>query len=138
MYFFSFKLKSRQKSVPSIIMEYLWNAPGVMLFFYRPPSARNRTIHFSLHDEEENKPGGEQQPSKAALKQKKKREARKAKKQEEGDESPVNNAPAVVSNVKVTLTGDPEKDKKIKNIKKVGLFYRGHEYSGLLLKWICC
>lgn len=76
-----------------------------------------------MHDDEQpaHKSGGDPQPSKAALKQKKKREARKAKKQEDGDspESPVKNGPPVVSNVKVTLTGDAEKDKKIRNIKKV-------------------
>jgi len=91
---------------------------------YRPPSARNRpAVQFKLHDEEEgaHRPGGDSAPSKAALKQKKKRENRKARKQEEGDEStpaPVAAAPAVTSNVHVVLTGDPEKDKKIKNIKK--------------------
>lgn len=92
---------------------------------YRPPSARNRTIHFNLHDDDDDdtphKPGGGQQPSKAAMKQKKRREAKKAKKLEEdgSPESPVKDSAPVVSTVKVGLTGDIEKDKKIKNIKKV-------------------
>ncbi|KAF2900544.1 hypothetical protein ILUMI_05644 [Ignelater luminosus] len=92
---------------------------------YRPPSARNRpAVSFKLHDDEEpaHKPGGDGTPSKAALKQKKKRENRKARKQEETDDpaSPSNGSTStpVVSNVQVVLTGDPEKDKKIKNIKK--------------------
>lgn len=58
-------------------------------------------------------------PSKAALKQKKKREARKARKAEEGSDDQ-DHSPTVAT-VKVDLTGDPEKDKKIKNIKKVGI-----------------
>lgn len=89
---------------------------------YRPPSARNRTINFKLHDDDEpaHKPGGDQQPTKAALRQKKKREAKQAKKQQEdaSPDSPVKSGPPIVSSVQVTLTGDPEKDKKIKNIKK--------------------
>jgi len=92
---------------------------------YRPPSARNRpTVQFNLHDDDEpaHKPGGDNAPSKAALKQKKKRENRKARKQEGTDDAtttPSNtNGAAVTSNVQVTMTGDPEKDKKIKNIKK--------------------
>lgn len=90
---------------------------------YRPPSARNRTINFNLHDDDDvpHKPGGGQAPSKAALKQKKKREAKKAKKQEEAEspDASANAAAPVVSSVKVNLTGDPEKDKKIKNLKRV-------------------
>lgn len=63
--------------------------------------------------------GGDRAVSKAALKQRKKREAKKTRKQEENSpNSPIKEAP-VVSNVQISLTGDPEKDKKIKNIKKV-------------------
>ncbi|XP_044266198.1 eukaryotic translation initiation factor 2A [Tribolium madens] len=86
---------------------------------YRPPSARNRpTIRFSLDDDEEqsHKPGADSQ-SKASLKQKKKREAKKAKKLEAGEDNREVSAP-VVSSVQINLTGDPEKDKKLKNIKK--------------------
>lgn len=63
--------------------------------------------------------------SKAALKQKKKRQAKKIKKQETADDVQDKNEPTnkVVSNVNVTLTGNPEKDKKIKNIKKVCMNY---------------
>lgn len=63
--------------------------------------------------------------SKAALKQKKKRQAKKIKKQETADDVQDKNEPTnkVVSNVNVTLTGNPEKDKKIKNIKKVCMYY---------------
>lgn len=85
---------------------------------YRPPSARNKTIQFKLHDDDEpaHKPGTNLNPSKATLKQRKKREARKARKEEEGTND--NNKPTATSNVQVLLTGDLEKDKKIKNIKK--------------------
>lgn len=86
---------------------------------YRPPSARNRPlVKFSLHDDEEgaHKPGADSAPSKAALKQKKKREAKKAKKLEGGEEEA--KGPVVASSVQINLTGDPELDKKLKNIKK--------------------
>jgi translation initiation factor 2A len=87
---------------------------------YRPPSARNRpSVNFTLDDDQErsHKPGSDSQ-SKASLKQKKKREAKKAKKLEEGDDSKEISGPTVVSAVQINLTGDPEKDKKLKNIKK--------------------
>ena len=81
---------------------------------YRPPSARNRPpVHFNLHDDE-NTVTSPSAPSKAAIKQKKKRENKKARKQEN---EPNTNA-LVTSNVSVVLTGDEEKDKKIKNLKK--------------------
>lgn len=115
---------------------------------YRPPSARNRTINFNLHDDDDDvshKPGSGKAPSKAALKQKKKREAKKAKKQEEADSasSPLKDALPVVSNVKINLTGNPEKDKKIKNIQKVSnnLKYRSAErssYTFFLIKAKSC
>ncbi|KAL0895564.1 hypothetical protein ABMA27_011665 [Loxostege sticticalis] len=89
---------------------------------YRPPGARNKPSTFTLHEHEKpHKPGenASAAPSKQAIKQKEKREARKARKAEErakGDASPPPAAatprPAFVS------TGDPEKDKKIKNINK--------------------
>ncbi|XP_022903675.2 eukaryotic translation initiation factor 2A [Onthophagus taurus] len=84
---------------------------------YRPPSARNRVINFKLHDDEEepHKPGGDNAaPSKTALKQKKKREARKARKAEEAGDDDV----LQIAKIEVNLTGDPDKDKKIKNLKK--------------------
>ncbi|XP_060518585.1 eukaryotic translation initiation factor 2A [Cylas formicarius] len=84
---------------------------------YRPPGARNRPfVTFSLHNEDEaaHKVGGAGAPSKAALKNKKKREAKKAKQNDEDKSDTV----AVTSSVQITLTGDPEVDKKLKNIKK--------------------
>ncbi|KAF7269965.1 eukaryotic translation initiation factor 2A [Rhynchophorus ferrugineus] len=87
---------------------------------YRPPSARNRpTVTIKLHneDEEAHKVGGNNAPSKAALKNKKKREAKKAKQAEDGEVVEEQSSP-VVSSVKIVLTGDPEVDKKLKNIKK--------------------
>lgn len=58
-------------------------------------------------------------PSKQAVKQKEKREARKARKAEEkarGDASP---PPSAAPRAPFVSTGDPEKDKKIKNLNKV-------------------
>lgn len=111
---------------------------------YRPPGARGRPgVNFNLHSNEIIQPDKSKlcMPlnfvmvynvwfilaiSKATMKQKKKREARKAKKNEtnseghsdndgEGDVKP---KPGII----VNLTGDPEKDKKIKNLKKVFIF----------------
>ncbi|KAJ8968560.1 hypothetical protein NQ314_002224 [Rhamnusium bicolor] len=62
--------------------------------------------------------GADLTPSKAAMKQKKKRDAKKAKKLEESTEDETNKGPAAVSSVKINLTGDPEQDKKLRNIKK--------------------
>lgn len=66
-------------------------------------------------------------PSKAAIKQKEKREARKARKADEkaqGDVSPPRPAStAATSKTPFVSTGDPDKDKKIKNINKVIFFY---------------
>lgn len=55
------------------------------------------------------------------MKNKKKRDAKKAKKLEEGEEHP--KSPSVLSSVTINLTGDPEHDKKLKNIKKVYLYF---------------
>ncbi|GLV37944.1 eukaryotic translation initiation factor 2A [Carabus blaptoides fortunei] len=88
---------------------------------YRPPCARGKPhVKFSLHDEDDNQQE-KVNVSKAALKQKKKREAKKNKKQETTDHDVQNKnitTDKTPSNVNVTLTGNPEKDKKIKNIKK--------------------
>nr|CAH7758227.1 unnamed protein product [Callosobruchus chinensis] len=85
---------------------------------YRPPSARNRPpVKFSLDDDDEPRKGKESAPSKASIKNKKKREAKKAKKQEEGVENR-EEEPKFVSSITVSVTGDPEVDKKLKNIKK--------------------
>lgn len=64
--------------------------------------------------------GSNNAPSKAALKSKKKREAKKAKQNEEDGEKKESSTP-IVSSVKITLSGDPEVDKKLKNIKKVSV-----------------
>ncbi|XP_050312953.1 eukaryotic translation initiation factor 2A [Anthonomus grandis grandis] len=83
---------------------------------YRPPSARNRpTVNFKLHNEDEDahNVGSHVGPSKAALENKKKREAKKVKQSESTEDKPV-----VTSGVLINLTGDPELDKKLKNIKK--------------------
>lgn len=85
---------------------------------YRPPGARNKPSTFTFHEHEQpHKPGETAAvPSKQAIKQKEKREARKARKAEaKGDESP---PPAPGSRVPFISTGDPEKDKKIKNLNK--------------------
>lgn len=87
---------------------------------YVPPHLRNRPAKPSLkiHEEYEqaHKPGASASttPSKAALKNKKKREAKKSKKDDEGDVK----ESTFVSSLHIELTGDAEKDKKLKNIKK--------------------
>lgn len=53
------------------------------------------------------------------MKNKKKRDAKKAKQNEDGDGDVKESSTPVISNVKIDLTGDPEVDKKLKNIKKV-------------------
>ncbi|XP_073709928.1 eukaryotic translation initiation factor 2A [Misgurnus anguillicaudatus] len=95
---------------------------------YRPPALRNKppTASSKLHEEEppqNMKPGaaGEKQMSKAALKNQKKREAKKAAKQEnKSDEAPppvADSTTAIPAHV-TSNHGDPETDKKIKNLKK--------------------
>ncbi|XP_026323322.1 eukaryotic translation initiation factor 2A isoform X2 [Hyposmocoma kahamanoa] len=107
------------KTAPKAIEDTAPKAVGA----YRPPGARNKPSTFTLHEHEKPHRPGENastQPSKQAIKQKEKREARKARKAEErakGDTSP---APpdAVTPRAPFVSTGDPEKDKKIKNINK--------------------
>lgn len=84
---------------------------------YVPPSLRNRPTNSKLHNvgEKAHKPGGDSAPSKAALKLKKKREAKKAKKVDDDAEK---DSVTAVSSVQINLSGDPEKDKKLKNLKK--------------------
>ncbi|KAM3930438.1 eukaryotic translation initiation factor 2A [Leptodactylus fuscus] len=92
---------------------------------YRPPALRNKPVtSYKLHEEEppqSTKPQSADKPmSKTALKNQKKREAKKAAKQEAKADEPSeavlqtsqNIAPAAVT------SGDPETDKKIKNLKK--------------------
>lgn len=99
---------------------------------YRPPQARGTEASIKLHEYEsaydpkkKPKPGMaiEDEPSKSASKNKKKREARKAK---AAQEDATNDAASTVTSSssysapsQVTgSTGDPETDKKIRNIKK--------------------
>uniref|UniRef100_A0AAY4AXC6 Eukaryotic translation initiation factor 2A n=1 Tax=Denticeps clupeoides TaxID=299321 RepID=A0AAY4AXC6_9TELE len=88
---------------------------------YRPPALRNKPVTASakLHEEElpqNMKPGaaGDKQMSKAALKNQKKREAKKAAKQVccKCICKPITSIPPAAT------SGDPELDKKIKNVKK--------------------
>ncbi|NP_001120561.2 eukaryotic translation initiation factor 2A [Xenopus tropicalis] len=92
---------------------------------YRPPALRNKPVSsYKLHEDEPPqtmRPQSTEKPmSKTALKNQKKREAKKAAKQESKVDEPAepdlksdqNNTPASVT------TGDPETDKKIKNLKK--------------------
>lgn len=86
---------------------------------YRPPCARGQNITFKLHDDIEppSKPV-DSNPSKAALKMKKNREAKKAKKELESNNSTVNGqVTSATTSVKMELTDDPEKNKKIKKVK---------------------
>ncbi|KAM7043525.1 eukaryotic translation initiation factor 2A isoform 2-T2 [Acridotheres tristis] len=98
---------------------------------YRPPALRNKPGTSSkLHEDEppqNMKPqlgGGDKPLSKTALKNQRKHEAKKAAKQEakaEAHQGPAQVQPpqsALQNTVPATTTGDPELDKKIKNLKK--------------------
>ncbi|XP_030622317.1 eukaryotic translation initiation factor 2A isoform X4 [Chanos chanos] len=94
---------------------------------YRPPALRNKpqTASSKLHEEEppqSMKPGagGEKQMSKSALKNQKKREAKKAAKQEMKSDAPPTQTEPSSSNAApaASTSGDPDTDKKIKNLKK--------------------
>uniref|UniRef100_A0A6Q2ZPS1 Eukaryotic translation initiation factor 2A n=1 Tax=Esox lucius TaxID=8010 RepID=A0A6Q2ZPS1_ESOLU len=95
---------------------------------YRPPALRNKPVTASskLHEEEppqNMRPGaaGDKQLSKTALKNQKKREAKKAAKQEMNPDvpEPQSNPSQANSTPTEPSSGDPETDKKIKNVKKV-------------------
>lgn len=98
---------------------------------YRPPALRNKPITNSkLHEEEppqNMKPqlGNDKPLSKTALKNQRKHEAKKAAKQEaRSDKSSPDSAPtptpqsSAQKTVSQSTSGDPERDKKIKNLKK--------------------
>ncbi|KAM8770147.1 eukaryotic translation initiation factor 2A isoform 3-T4 [Rhynchonycteris naso] len=97
---------------------------------YRPPALRNKPVTNSkLHEEEppqnrKPQPGSDKPVSKAALKNQRRHEAKKAAKQEaKSDKSPdLAPAPAPQSSAQSTISqstsGDPEVDKKIRNLKK--------------------
>lgn len=93
---------------------------------YRPPALRNKpATNSKLHEDEPPQnmkphPGGDKPLSKTALKNQRKHEAKRAAKQEaRSDLAP---APTPQSEPRNTITqsasGDPEVDKKIKNLKK--------------------
>ncbi|XP_040903290.1 eukaryotic translation initiation factor 2A [Toxotes jaculatrix] len=93
---------------------------------YRPPALRHlpATPSAKLHEEEppqNMRPGvpGEKSLSKSAAKNQRKREAKKAARQESKSEPEPPSDPAPVTNSQSEPTsGDPETDKKIKNLKK--------------------
>ncbi|XP_063061628.1 eukaryotic translation initiation factor 2A isoform X2 [Engraulis encrasicolus] len=95
---------------------------------YRPPALRNKPVSASskLHEEEppqNMRPGaaGEKGMSKAALKNQRKREAKKASKLADGQPSqpePEPSSPPANAGPAAPSSGDPELDKKIKNVKK--------------------
>uniref|UniRef100_A0A6I8NU95 Eukaryotic translation initiation factor 2A n=1 Tax=Ornithorhynchus anatinus TaxID=9258 RepID=A0A6I8NU95_ORNAN len=95
---------------------------------YRPPALRNKPVTGSkLHEEEppqNMKPGNDKPLSKTALKNQRKHEAKKAAKQEArndgGEDLAAGPAPqsAPRSAAPLPTSGDPEVDKKIKNLRK--------------------
>ncbi|KAB0357499.1 hypothetical protein FD754_001655 [Muntiacus muntjak] len=97
---------------------------------YRPPALRNKPVTNSkLHEEEppqnmKPQPGNEKPLSKTALKNQRKHEAKKAAKQEARSDKSPDTAPAPApqstprNTVSQATSGDPETDKKIKNLKK--------------------
>ncbi|XP_026948655.1 eukaryotic translation initiation factor 2A isoform X7 [Sagmatias obliquidens] len=97
---------------------------------YRPPALRNKPVTNSkLHEEEppqnmKPQPGNEKPLSKTALKNQRKHEAKKAAKQEARSDKGPDMAPtpapqsAPRNTISQSTSGDPEIDKKIKNLKK--------------------
>nr|KAF6377876.1 eukaryotic translation initiation factor 2A [Myotis myotis] len=97
---------------------------------YRPPALRNKPITNSkLHEEEppqnmKPQPGNDKPLSKTALKNQRKHEAKKAAKQEARSDKSLDLSPTPTSQssaqntVSQPTSGDPEVDKKIKNLKK--------------------
>ncbi|XP_037699279.1 eukaryotic translation initiation factor 2A-like isoform X2 [Choloepus didactylus] len=96
---------------------------------YRPPALRNKPITNSkLHEDEppqnmKPQPGNDKPLSKTALKNQRKHEAKKAAKQEARNDNPdlaPTPAPQNIprNTVSQSTSGDPEIDKKIKNLKK--------------------
>ncbi|XP_005308275.1 eukaryotic translation initiation factor 2A [Malaclemys terrapin pileata] len=98
---------------------------------YRPPALRNKPITSSkLHEEEppqnmKPQPGNSDKPlSKMALKNQRKHEAKKAAKQEAKTDGSQESTPSPAlqdvprSALPSVTSGDPEVDKKIKNLKK--------------------
>ncbi|XP_018421385.1 PREDICTED: eukaryotic translation initiation factor 2A [Nanorana parkeri] len=92
---------------------------------YRPPALRNKPVtSYKLHEDEPPqsvKPQSAEKPmSKTALKNQKKREAKKATKQEGKADEPAEQVLQSNQNIAsaTVTTGDPETDKKIKNLKK--------------------
>ncbi|KAM7133674.1 eukaryotic translation initiation factor 2A isoform 2-T3 [Molossus nigricans] len=96
---------------------------------YRPPALRNKPPTSSrLHEEEppqnmKPQPGNDKPLSKTALKNQRKHEAKRAAKQEARSDRSADLAPAAPqsparSTVSPPTSGDPEVDKKIKNLRK--------------------
>ena len=93
---------------------------------YRPPALRNKPVTNSkLHEEEPPQnmkphPGSDKPLSKTALKNQRKHEAKKAAKQEARSDAAPTPVPqsAPRNTVTQSASGDPEVDKKIKNLKK--------------------
>nr|KAF6477452.1 eukaryotic translation initiation factor 2A [Molossus molossus] len=96
---------------------------------YRPPALRNKPPTSSrLHEEEppqnmKPQPGNDKPLSKTALKNQRKHEAKRAAKQEARSDRSVDLAPAPPQSpargtVSPPTSGDPEVDKKIKNLRK--------------------
>lgn len=97
---------------------------------YRPPALRNKPITNSkLHEEEppqnmKPQPGTDKPLSKTALKNQRKHEAKKAAKQEARSDKSPDLAPTPIpqstprNTISQSTSGDPETDRKIKNLKK--------------------
>ncbi|XP_076100063.1 eukaryotic translation initiation factor 2A-like [Mytilus galloprovincialis] len=105
--------------------------PDVKQKAYRPPQARGTEASVKLHEYEaasdptkKLNPGHTGEESKAAIKNRKKREARKAKSAQEDGQAEteatasVPGGPSLSDLGRPQLTGNPEVDKKIKNLNK--------------------
>lgn len=102
--------------------------PEMSKLAYRPPAAQGKPASFKLHEEEAANAASQNASNTALTKNQKKNLAKKAKKQSAIPSAPivVHTEPETVDNHKSVaknsvaneLTGDPEKDKKIKSLLK--------------------
>ncbi|CAL1274384.1 unnamed protein product [Larinioides sclopetarius] len=94
--------------------------PEASKLVYRPPGAQGKQASFKLHEEEAQKNA---EKDAVMTKNKKKNLARKAKKEmdkstENAESANANESIKIEATYSTELTGDPEKDKKIKSILK--------------------
>ncbi|XP_048747490.2 eukaryotic translation initiation factor 2A-like isoform X2 [Ostrea edulis] len=109
----------------SVTIKAAQSEPEPKVQAYRPPQARGTAASIKLHEyEAPSDPNKKvsQDPNKPMTKNQKKREAKKAKAQQDGQNVKAEPLPPAASNMSqaaaFTSSGDPDKDKKVRNLKK--------------------